>query len=1047
MPKSIESLVSFSAGEWSPTLTSRVDQQKYRSACIQLRNALALKTGPATRRPGTEFKGKCKVIPGGDYCARTEEFQYSVDTTFMLEWGNNYVRFYSNGAQVQVNVATLPFWNEAVAYKIGDFVQHDSLPWYCIAPVTVPVSPPPFNPLPQFDPTHWVQQSIYEVPTPYNALVTTDLPSTEVYQLTFTPINDEIYICHPKHPRAKLVRFADVNWVYQVVLDLVPPLLDENATDTTISASATSGSTNLTASAPTWLTGIYYDIGSSVIATTTAGSFVIGQTYIIASIGTTDFTLIGAASNTVGLQFVATGFGSPGTTGTATAIYVCTFPNVSGDFQTDLAAGKWQQTTIFQPLHVGAFWELAYLRGSTYVEYDGDATTGFAAGTSATITAFGAWEVHSYGVWSADVEIQASANGGETWETVRKITGRNDRNVDVDGTAVQARLYRIVVSNVAEPPTMGVTAPRLVFECVDAFLYGIVQITAVTDAYHATANVITQLTVADQWVSGTAYSVGDRVGYNGVNYICTTATSGSTAPPSDPSEWNPDGWPTIYWSEGAWSAVRGYPAAMSAFEQRVWCGFTSFQTQRIWGTQINDIENWDLGDQTLATDSVVFDLDAVGDGAICWMQAQDSLFIGMVQAEWIVARADATNAISPTNITAHRQSRWGSNVNIPAIVVGDALVFAQRQAFSVRQMLYSVVTAKYMSQDLTALSEQIMNGGALQLTYQKQGNKNGFLWATTANGELVAMTYELDQEVFGWSRHYTGLGIDAGFESVCSISGKGTADDEVWVVVKRMVNGQAVRYVERINPVNWQTVIPQPGQTPGYGADKNQAFYVDAGITYVNPTSNVFGGLSHLAGRTVAVCINALDYGRFTVTQNAGTFITGNTYQIISVGTTDFTLVGAAANTVGLTFVATGPGSGSGAAGGDITVPDFQPDPTVEIFANIGLPFTSTIQPMNLDVDVHTGVTQGIKKKVTGVFIALLNTLGCKVGDGVRYKELIFRQASSPLGEIPLYSDTYEVRDFAGEYGLKIPVIIFTDGPLPLTVLGVAVSYNPSGTP
>jgi microcystin-dependent protein len=64
---------------------------------------------------------------------------------------------------------------------------------------------------------------------------------------------------------------------------------------------------------------------SAVTATLTSGSFVIGTTYTIATIGTTDFTKIGAASNTVGLGFVATNSGSaagpgvPPTPGTGTA--------------------------------------------------------------------------------------------------------------------------------------------------------------------------------------------------------------------------------------------------------------------------------------------------------------------------------------------------------------------------------------------------------------------------------------------------------------------------------------------------------------------------------------------------------------------------------------------------------------------------------------------------------------------------------------------------------------------------------------------------------
>ncbi len=62
--------------------------------------------------------------------------------------------------------------------------------------------------------------------------------------------------------------------------------------------------------------GLYFDAGSRTPVT--AGSFVVGHTYAITTVGTTDFTLIGAASNTVGVWFTATGVGSG--TGTATVV-------------------------------------------------------------------------------------------------------------------------------------------------------------------------------------------------------------------------------------------------------------------------------------------------------------------------------------------------------------------------------------------------------------------------------------------------------------------------------------------------------------------------------------------------------------------------------------------------------------------------------------------------------------------------------------------------------------------------------------------------------
>ena len=57
---------------------------------------------------------------------------------------------------------------------------------------------------------------------------------------------------------------------------------------------------------------VAYEQGYSV----TAGSFVVGNSYLITFVGTTNFTSIGASSNTVGVYFVATGVGSG--TGTAT---------------------------------------------------------------------------------------------------------------------------------------------------------------------------------------------------------------------------------------------------------------------------------------------------------------------------------------------------------------------------------------------------------------------------------------------------------------------------------------------------------------------------------------------------------------------------------------------------------------------------------------------------------------------------------------------------------------------------------------------------------
>ena len=91
----------------------------------------------------------------------------------------------------------------------------------------------------------------------------------------------------------------------------------------TITGSAPSSTTNfdVTTQATQYYTSntttnFTLNFRANAAATVTAGSFVVGTVYTIATVGTTDYTLIGAASNSVGVVFTATGVGSG--TGTAT---------------------------------------------------------------------------------------------------------------------------------------------------------------------------------------------------------------------------------------------------------------------------------------------------------------------------------------------------------------------------------------------------------------------------------------------------------------------------------------------------------------------------------------------------------------------------------------------------------------------------------------------------------------------------------------------------------------------------------------------------------
>ena len=96
-----------------------------------------------------------------------------------------------------------------------------------------------------------------------------------------------------------------------------------------------------------------------------------------------------------------------------------------------------------------------------------------------------------------------------------------------------------------------------------------------------------------------------------------------------------------------------------------------------------------------------------------------------------------------------------------------------------------------------------------------------------------------------------------------------------------------------------------------------------AGISDFTPTEITF--LTSLVNRRANMAYEATDYWpRYLVageirslktsTVNAGSFVVGTTYTILTVGNTNFVSIGAASNTVGVVFVATGAGTGTGTA-------------------------------------------------------------------------------------------------------------------------------------
>lgn len=97
MPKASPIQVSFNAGELSPQLKGRIDLDKYRNGCETMLNFIPQIHGPAKKRPGTRFVREVKTSAKK---TRLIPFQFNVFQSYILEFGDLYIRFHRDGGTV-----------------------------------------------------------------------------------------------------------------------------------------------------------------------------------------------------------------------------------------------------------------------------------------------------------------------------------------------------------------------------------------------------------------------------------------------------------------------------------------------------------------------------------------------------------------------------------------------------------------------------------------------------------------------------------------------------------------------------------------------------------------------------------------------------------------------------------------------------------------------------------------------------------------------------------------------------------------------------------
>ena len=176
---------NFTAGELTQRLFGRTDLGRYDNGATTVENFLVQPHGGLSRRPGTRYVAAVKTSSAK---TRLIRFQFNVEQVYVIEMGNNYMRFFKDGGQI---------------------VDGSS------------------NPI--------------ELTTTYT--------TAQVPDVKFAQTADVMYLVHPAHPPRKLTRSSHTSWSITDVALKRGAMLDPNTTTTTLLANGRTGNVNITASA------------------------------------------------------------------------------------------------------------------------------------------------------------------------------------------------------------------------------------------------------------------------------------------------------------------------------------------------------------------------------------------------------------------------------------------------------------------------------------------------------------------------------------------------------------------------------------------------------------------------------------------------------------------------------------------------------------------------------------------------------------------------------------------------------------------------------
>ena len=499
-----------------------------------------------------------------------------------------------------------------------------------------------------------------------------------------------------------------------------------------------------------------------------------------------------------------------------------------------------------------------------------------------------------------------------------------------------------------------------------------------------------------------------------------------------------------------------YPGAVSYFEQRRVFAGTNNAPQNIWMTKSGTESNMSFGLPIRDDDRIEFRVAAREANTIRHIVPLTNLLLLTGSAEWRVTSVNS-DAITPTSISVKPQSYVGANNSQP-VIVNNSLVYGAARGGHVRELGYNWQANGFITGDLSLRAPHLFDN----FTIVDMGLSKSpipIVWTVSSSGKLLGLTYVPEQQIGAWHQHDT----DGTFESVACVS-EGN-DDVTYCVVKRTINGNSVRYIERMGTRLFAT--------------QRDNFFVDAGATYNGTNTNtgqnvtISGGTNYTKGESVTITANynlfnappsVDDVGDAIVLVDGSNYyrcnIVSTTSQTVATVKLDRDLPVSLRNTAltnyevarnvisGLTYL----------EGKTVSIlADGAVHPTRVVDSNggivlnrassvthIGLPYVCDLQTLPLMLKAEAG-GQGRVKNINHAWLRVFESSGIFVGPTENKLVEAKQRTTEPYGSPPnLKTEDIKIMLTPSwqDYG---QIFIRQNDPLPLTVVGITLEVAIGG--